>query len=131
MPNKIILVPLLTDMLAVPYLEAAAMENWGLITFKRALLSHSNKSGESTKLTSASVIAHKIAHQVLHTVNCTKIKPKELEWVLLVCIPVLHIVSNFRLKRYSVPTTVWKSNGKGLFFKIGPAKIRVIKRVCF
>lgn len=80
MSNKMILVPLLTDMLAVPYLEAAAMENWGLITFKRALLSHSNKSGESTKLTSASVIAHEIAHQVLHTVN----KSKELERVLLV-----------------------------------------------
>lgn len=79
MSNRIILVPLLTDMLAVPYLEAAAMENWGLITFKRALLSHSNKSGESTKFTSASVIAHEIAHQVLHTVKCTKIKPKELE----------------------------------------------------
>lgn len=84
MSNKILLVPLLTDMLAVPYLEAAAMENWGLITFKRALLSHSNKSGESTKLTSALVIAHEIAHQVLHTVNCTKIKSKELERVLLV-----------------------------------------------
>lgn len=109
MSNKIILVPLLTDMLAVPYLEAAAMENWGLITFKRALLSHSNKSGESTKLTSASVIAHEIAHQVLHTVNCTKIKSKELERVLLV-----YSVS----KGTQYPQLYERVKEKGCFFKL-------------
>lgn len=113
MSNKIILVPLLTDMLAVPYLEAAAMENWGLITFKRALLSHSNKSGESTKLTSASVIAHEIAHQVLHTVNCTKARTSTFG-VFLYCISFQISVS----KGTQYPQLYERVKEKGCFLKL-------------
>lgn len=55
---------ILIDMLAVPYHKAAAMENWGLITYKRRLLVIPINSGFQTKYDSVLVIAHEIAHQV-------------------------------------------------------------------
>lgn len=51
------------DMIAVPYLKAAAMENWGLVTYQRPLLVIPKNSGPLKKFMSASVIAHEIAHQ--------------------------------------------------------------------
>lgn len=117
MSNKIILVPLLTDMLAVPYLEAAAMENWGLITFKRALLSHSNKSGESTKLTS--VIAHErdctpgITYSQLYK-NKIKGARTSTFGVFLYCISFQISVS----KGTQYPQLYERVKEKGCFFKL-------------
>ncbi len=52
------------DMIAVPYHIAAAMENWGLITYRKPYLVIPINSGYGRKYRAASVIADEIAHQV-------------------------------------------------------------------
>lgn len=51
------------DMIAVPYHKAAAMENWGLITYRKPYLVIPINSGYRWKYRAVSVIAHEIAHQ--------------------------------------------------------------------
>nr|XP_034325215.1 endoplasmic reticulum aminopeptidase 1 isoform X2 [Crassostrea gigas] len=51
------------DMIAVPDLKVEAMENWGLITYKRQYLVMPINSGFQKKHLSALVVAHEIAHQ--------------------------------------------------------------------
>ena len=52
------------DMIAIPDFSAGAMENWGLITYREALLLYDNNtSSELNKFSIASVIAHELAHQ--------------------------------------------------------------------
>lgn len=52
------------DMIAVPYLNVLAMENWGLVTYQRPFLVIPINAGFKTKYESTLVIAHEIAHQV-------------------------------------------------------------------
>lgn len=54
------------DMIAVPDLKVEAMENWGLITYKRQYLVMPINSGFQKKHLSALVVAHEIAHQVVY-----------------------------------------------------------------
>ncbi|MBU6447833.1 M1 family metallopeptidase, partial [Patescibacteria group bacterium] len=52
------------DLIAIPDFSAAAMENWGAITYREiALLVDSNNSSLAVKQRAAIVIAHEIAHQ--------------------------------------------------------------------
>lgn len=52
------------DMVAIPDFAAAAMENWGLITYREVeLLSEEHRSSEATKQRIAIVVAHELAHQ--------------------------------------------------------------------
>ncbi len=52
------------DLIALPDFASAAMENWGLITFRETcLLVDEKKSAEANKEWVALVIAHEIAHQ--------------------------------------------------------------------
>uniref|UniRef100_A0A0F7Z9B0 Leucyl-cystinyl aminopeptidase-like n=1 Tax=Crotalus adamanteus TaxID=8729 RepID=A0A0F7Z9B0_CROAD len=52
------------DLVALPDFQAAAMENWGLITFREtALLYDNNISSEIDKKRVTAVIAHELAHQ--------------------------------------------------------------------
>lgn len=51
-------------MIAIPDFSAGAMENWGLITYREALLLYDpNVTSSSHKSSIASVIAHELAHQ--------------------------------------------------------------------
>jgi len=52
------------DMIAIPDFAAGAMENWGAITFREAILLYDpKKSSTRTKQYIAEVISHEIAHQ--------------------------------------------------------------------
>jgi len=52
------------DMIAIPDFAAGAMENWGAITFREAILLYDTKtSSTKTKQYIAEVISHEIAHQ--------------------------------------------------------------------
>ncbi|ABK77113.1 aminopeptidase N [Cenarchaeum symbiosum A] len=52
------------DLIAIPDFAAGAMENWGAITFREALLLYDPKSSTTrTKQLIAEVISHEIAHQ--------------------------------------------------------------------
>lgn len=52
------------DMIAIPDFSAGAMENWGLITYREALLLFDNNTSSAFHKDSiASVIAHELAHQ--------------------------------------------------------------------
>jgi len=52
------------DMIAIPDFAAGAMENWGAITFREAILLYDpKKSSTRTKQYIAEVISHDIAHQ--------------------------------------------------------------------
>ena len=52
------------DMIAIPDFAAGAMENWGAITFREAILLYDPKtSSTKTKQYIAEVISHEIAHQ--------------------------------------------------------------------
>jgi aminopeptidase N len=51
------------DLLAVPELAAAAMENWGLIIFRDKILIYDPMVDISGKMTIAYTICHEIAHQ--------------------------------------------------------------------
>ena len=53
------------DMVAIPYFNYGAMENWGLITYRETGLLYSDQDTTSaTKFSIASVIAHELAHFV-------------------------------------------------------------------
>lgn len=52
------------DLVAIPDLQAGAMENWGLITFRETMLLHDNKTSSAMdKKILTTVIAHELAHQ--------------------------------------------------------------------
>jgi len=52
------------DMIAIPDFAAGAMENWGAITFREAILLYDTKtSSTKTKQYIAEVISHELAHQ--------------------------------------------------------------------
>uniref|UniRef100_A0A8C3LY18 Leucyl-cystinyl aminopeptidase n=1 Tax=Chrysolophus pictus TaxID=9089 RepID=A0A8C3LY18_CHRPC len=52
------------DLVAIPDFQSAAMENWGLITFREtALLFDNNASSAGDKKLITTVIAHELAHQ--------------------------------------------------------------------
>lgn len=52
------------DMVAIPDFAVAAMENWGLITYREVeLLTEESRSSESARQRIAIVIAHELAHQ--------------------------------------------------------------------
>jgi len=52
------------DMIAIPDFAAGAMENWGAITFREAILLYDSKTSSTrTKQYIAEVISHEIAHQ--------------------------------------------------------------------
>ena len=52
-------------MIAVPDMSAGAMENWGLITYRQAILLYEpKKSSASDQQITAVVVAHELAHQV-------------------------------------------------------------------
>ena len=52
------------DMIAIPDFAAGAMENWGAITFREAILLYDTKTSSTrTKQYIAEVISHEIAHQ--------------------------------------------------------------------
>ncbi|KAH8356006.1 hypothetical protein KR200_007328 [Drosophila serrata] len=52
------------DQMAVPDFESAAMENWGLVTYREtALLFSNNSSSLEIRDNVASVVAHELAHQ--------------------------------------------------------------------
>jgi len=52
------------DMIAIPDFAAGAMENWGAITFREAILLYDAKTSSTrTKQYIAEVISHEIAHQ--------------------------------------------------------------------
>jgi membrane alanyl aminopeptidase len=50
------------DHIALPDFAAGAMENWGLVTYREALLLADNTTAVSSKKQIASVIAHELAH---------------------------------------------------------------------
>jgi len=54
------------DLVAIPDFLAGAMENWGLITFRETTLLVGNNSSPLDKQLVTSVIAHELAHQVIH-----------------------------------------------------------------
>ena len=57
---------LFTDLLAVPDFLIGAMENWGLVMFRRIHLVYDQRfSSTDTKLSITKVIAHELAHQVM------------------------------------------------------------------
>ena len=52
------------DMIAIPDFAAGAMENWGAITFREAILLYDSKTSSTrTKQYIAEVISHELAHQ--------------------------------------------------------------------
>ena len=52
------------DMASIPDFAAGAMENWGLITYREALvLFNEDQSASSDKESVTDVIAHELAHQ--------------------------------------------------------------------
>lgn len=56
---------MLSDLLAVPDFLMGAMENWGLVLFRRVHLVYDDRfSSTDTKLSLTKVIAHELAHQV-------------------------------------------------------------------
>lgn len=57
------------DLVAIPDFLAGAMENWGLITFRETTLLVGNNSSPIDKQLVTSVIAHELAHQVIHFIN--------------------------------------------------------------
>ena len=55
-----------SDLLAVPDFLMGAMENWGLVLFRRVHLVYDDRfSSTDTKLSVTKVIAHELAHQVI------------------------------------------------------------------
>jgi len=55
------------DHIAIPDFAAGAMENWGLITYlMRSLLYNPQESSVNDKQWVALVVAHELAHQVMH-----------------------------------------------------------------
>nr|XP_042907730.1 uncharacterized protein LOC107439767 isoform X3 [Parasteatoda tepidariorum] len=50
------------DMIAVPDFLPNGMENWGLITYDEEIMIVDNEAPDSKKLSSASIIAHELAH---------------------------------------------------------------------
>lgn len=61
-----------SDMVAIPDFLAGAMENWGLITFRETTLLVGDHSSPLDKQLVTSVIAHELAHQVLHWETLTR-----------------------------------------------------------
>ena len=62
--------PLFPDMLAVPDFLIGAMENWGLVMFRRSYLVYDEQfCSTDVKLAMTKVIAHELAHQVIYAVN--------------------------------------------------------------
>lgn len=59
------MVPVLTDLVAIPDFLAGGMENWGLITFRETSLLVGKQASPLEKQVVASVIAHELAHQVI------------------------------------------------------------------
>lgn len=54
-----------SEQIALPDLDVAGMENWGLITYQEgALLYEENVSSQLQKDIIATIIAHEMAHQV-------------------------------------------------------------------
>jgi len=55
------------DHIAIPDFPAGAMENWGLVTYlMRSLLYNPQESSVGDKQWVTLVVAHELAHQVLH-----------------------------------------------------------------
>ena len=55
------------DLFAIPDFAAGAMENWGLITYREtAVLYDNDTDSAASKQRVAVVIAHELAHQVMH-----------------------------------------------------------------
>lgn len=64
--------PLFSDLLAVPDFLNGAMEEWGLVMFRRSYLVYDEQfSSSDVKLKMTKVIAHELAHQVIYAVNHT------------------------------------------------------------
>lgn len=62
--------PLFTDMLAVPDFLIGAMEDWGLVMFRRSYLVYDEQfCSTDAKLAMTKVIAHELAHQVIYAAN--------------------------------------------------------------
>lgn len=60
-------------MIAVPDFDAGAMENWGLITYREALLlCDPEATSEAQKGSVSSIISHEMAHQVSYLLLYTK-----------------------------------------------------------
>ena len=53
------------DLIAVERMNAGAMENWGLITYRETLLLLSPNSSSDTKQQIAIVVAHELSHQLV------------------------------------------------------------------
>jgi aminopeptidase N len=51
------------DMIAIPDFAAGAMENWGLITYRSALVLYDEKTSKDALVRIAYVICHELAHQ--------------------------------------------------------------------
>jgi puromycin-sensitive aminopeptidase len=51
------------DLLGVPEFDAGAMENWGLIIFRKYILQFSDSISEMQRITYTYIICHEIAHQ--------------------------------------------------------------------
>ncbi|XP_074061294.1 leucyl-cystinyl aminopeptidase [Macrotis lagotis] len=51
------------DLVAIPDIQAGAMENWGLITFREETLLYDNTSSVMDKKLVTRIIAHELAHQ--------------------------------------------------------------------
>lgn len=62
--------PLFSDMLAVPDFLIGAMEDWGLVMFRRSYLVYDEQfCSTDVKLAITKVIAHELAHQVIYAAN--------------------------------------------------------------
>ena len=67
---KITCCPLFPDMLAVPDFLIGAMEEWGLVMFRRSYLVYDEQfCSTGVKLAMTKVIAHELAHQVIYAAN--------------------------------------------------------------
>ena len=67
---KITCSPLFPDMLAVPDFLIGAMEEWGLVMFRRSYLVYDEQfCSTDVKLAMTKVIAHELAHQVIYAAN--------------------------------------------------------------
>ena len=67
---KITCCPSFPDMLAVPDFLIGAMEEWGLVMFRRSYLVYDEQfCSTGVKLAMTKVIAHELAHQVIYAAN--------------------------------------------------------------
>ena len=101
--------PLFPDMLAVPDFLIGAMEDWGLVMFRRSYLVYDEQfCSTDVKLAMTKVIAHELAHQVIYAAN---------HLVKMVC----HIIFQTTVKRTAPSVSMMRSsvgvNGRTLRFR--------------